>query len=155
MGPAEFPAQFLAQRGGQPVAVGVGAPPAGLGPAQRIGGTGGAHKAVAGDEVLHDQGFVRHGQVEAGESMPVKKLERPRQLGGRDVELEVAPVGKLGFNQGESRQRGVVDCRAEGMGDGPADDRQGDAGKRPGFQVGKVVDGLGNGAHGAAAAKPS
>ncbi len=143
VGPGEREAELLLHRGSEAVAIRVGAVPAGGGATEGVGRTRGAHEGVAVREVFHHERFVRHGEVEAAEIMPVKSGQRGGQVGGRDIELEVAPRGEVRLDARELGQRGVVDDRAERVGDRVADDGERGAGERPGFEVGKREDRIG------------
>lgn len=128
--------------GGEAVTVGVEAVPTVGRAAQGVDGADGAGAGVDVGDGVAGQHLVRHGEVQAMETGGMQAVEGERQVGGRHVETEVAPVAVGGVVLRHDREGGVMHGRTDGVFDRMPQHGEGGAAVGPGIEIGESVDGL-------------
>ncbi len=132
VGAGEIDAEVVAQTGSETVAVGVVAQPAAVGPKECVDGADGTRGRSDVSDVIDGDDLVRDGEVESAEAFRVKLGERLGEVGGSDLETEIAPGGKARVVRRGRGQRGVVHRRADRVFDRLAEDGESGAVERPG-----------------------
>ena len=140
VGAGEFQAKRLADGGGEAVAVGVVAAPAGGGAEQGVDGADGEGGGIDLGDTSYGENLVRDSEVEAVKIFSVKQIEGAGEVVGVHFEPEVAPVGKRSVGGDEGGERGVVERRADGVLDRMAQDGEGGAGERPAVEISEGKD---------------
>ena len=136
----EVDAEIVAQAGSEAIAVGVMAQPAAVGPEERVDSADGAGGGDDVRDVLGRDDLVGNREIEPAETFGVKLGERLGEVGGVDLETEIAPGGKARIARGGRGQRGVVHRRADRVFDRLAEDGERGAVEGPGVEIAKGED---------------
>ncbi len=142
MGAFQFALKILPQGGGEAIAIGIEASPAGIGAAEGIDGTDRAGGWIYSGHLVDRENLVGHGEIDAVEAFFVQGFQGEGEIVRRHIKAKVLPIGEPRVVPSEIGERGVVHEGAERVLDGMSEHGERGAGKIPRGQIGKGESGF-------------